>query len=88
MTIEERLRQLAAALPSDASSVTLTRADLLAMLEGTCLDVQPSVTRDMSVEQVAEEVQRSPSTIRRWLIAGELRGDKLQGRDWRVPVPP
>ena len=87
MTLADRLRQLAAALPSDASSVTLTRADLRAMLEGTPDDVQPAVTRDMSVEQVALEVQRSPSTIRRWLIAGELRGYKLQGRDWRVPRP-
>ncbi|MDZ7779541.1 MAG: helix-turn-helix domain-containing protein [Gemmatimonadota bacterium] len=51
------------------------------------MDVQPSMTRDMSVEQVAEEVQRSPSTIRRWPIAGELRGYKLQGRDWRLPRP-
>lgn len=87
MTLAERLRQLAAALPSEASSVTLTRRDILAMLEGAA-DAVPSTTgRDMTVEEVAEEVQRSPSTIRRWLIAGELRGYKLQGRDWRVTRP-
>ena len=87
MTLADRLRQLAAALPSDTSSVTLTRGDLLAMLEGSSVDVQAPAGRDMTVEQVAEEVQRSPSTIRRWLIDGNLRGYKLQGRDWRVPRP-
>lgn len=53
---------------------------------GGAADAVPSATgRDMTVEEVAKEVQRSPSTIRRWLIAGELRGYKLQERDWRVP---
>ena len=87
MTLAERLRQLAAALPSEASSVTLTRRDILAMLEGAADAVSSRPGRDMTVEEVAEEVQRSPSTIRRWLIAGELRGYKLQGRDWRVTRP-
>lgn len=87
MTLADRLRQLAAALPSDASSVTLTRRDLLVMLEGVSDHVASAQGRDMTVEEVAEEVRRSPATIRRWLIAGELRGYKLQGRDWRVPRP-
>lgn len=87
MTIAERLRQLAAALPSEASSVTLTRRDILAMLESAPEETASSTGRDMTVEEVAKEVQRSPSTIRRWLIAGELRGYKLQGRDWRVTRP-
>lgn len=64
-----------------------TRGDILAMLEGAADAVSSGTGRDMTVEEVAEEVQRSPSTIRRWLIAGELRGYKLQGRDWRVPRP-
>ena len=87
MNLAERLRQLAAALPSEVSSVTLTRRDILGMLESATDSVPPSRGRDMTVEEVAEEVQRSPSTIRRWLIAGELRGYKLQGRDWRIPCP-
>lgn len=83
MTVAERIRQLVAALPSDASAVTLTRADLTALVdsdgEGT-----PRHSRDLTVEEVAEETRRAPSTVRGWLIAGELRGYKLNGRDWRV----
>ena len=33
MTLHERLRKLASALPSDRSAITITRADLLALLE-------------------------------------------------------
>ena len=33
MTLRDRLRQLASALPSDASAVTLTRADIVALLK-------------------------------------------------------
>lgn len=85
MTIVERLWALAAALPSDRSSVTLTRSDLMALLEGEQASALPS--RDLSVEEVAEETGRAPSTVRGWLIRGELQGYKLNGRDWRVPRP-
>jgi excisionase family DNA binding protein len=37
------------------------------------------------VEEAAEEVQRSPSTVRSWLWAGTMRGYKLNGRNWRIP---
>ena len=84
MTIEERLRQLAAALPTKDSAVTLTREDLVALLDTEPLGIEIR-TRDMSVEEVGEEVGRAPSTIRGWLIAGELRGYKLNGKSWRVP---
>lgn len=83
MTLSERLRALAEALPSDASSVTLTRADLLTLAEGS--GDAPLAVRDLTVEEVAQEVQRAASTVRGWLIAGKLRGYKLNGRDWRVP---
>jgi excisionase family DNA binding protein len=73
------------ALPSNDSAVTLTRADLVALLEGATDDVNRSRPRDLTVEEVAEEMQRSPSAVRRWLIAGDLRGYKLNGKSWRVP---
>lgn len=82
MTVTERLRQLVAALPSDSAAVTLSRADLAALIEGS---VALAATRDLTVEEVAAETRRAPSTVRGWLIADELRGYKLNGRDWRVP---
>ncbi len=85
MTIHERLRQLAAALPSDEAAVTFTRADLVALLdsEGEAASSLPS--RDLTVEEVAVEMGRSPSTVRSWLIAELLDGYKLRGKAWRVP---
>jgi excisionase family DNA binding protein len=84
VTVAERLRQLAQALPSDGATVTLSRADLLALVEGA-EDPGTSTGRDLTVEQIASEVGRKPVTIRQWLVAGSLRGYKLNRRDWRVP---
>ena len=84
MTLEERLRQLASALPSDASAVTITRADIVALLEDDGRRTEVASTRDLTVEEVAKETGRAPSTIRDWLISGALCGYKLNGRDWRV----
>lgn len=84
MTLRDRLRRLASALPSDGSSVTLTRLDLEELLEGEVAEVRDR-ERDLTVEDVAEETGRAPSTVRGWLIEGTLRGYKLNGRDWRVP---
>ncbi len=85
MSLHSRLRQLAAALPSDSSAVTFTRADLRVMLDEDDGHESDLILRDLRVEEVAEETCRSPSTVRSWLISGELRGYKLQNRDWRVP---
>ena len=83
MTLQDRLRQLASALPSDDAAVSFTRADLLALLEQDGTPATP--TRDLTVEEVAAETSRAPSTIRGWLISGALRGSyKLNGRDWRI----
>lgn len=46
---------------------------------------EPESVRDLTVEDVAEEVSRAASTVRGWLNSGELDGYKLNGRDWRVP---
>jgi excisionase family DNA binding protein len=37
----------------------------------------------MTVEEVAAELDRSPSTVRGWCISGALKGYKF-GREWRV----
>ncbi len=84
MTAAERLRQIVSALPSDASAVTLTRADITALLEG---DSEGDVAdRDMTVDEVATETGRAASTVRGWLIWGALRGYKMN-KDWRVRRP-
>ncbi len=85
MTLEERLRQLASALPSDDSAVMITRADLVRLLEADSSETGVGSTRDLTVEQVADETSRAPSTVRGWLISRALRGYKLNNRDWRVP---
>ena len=84
MTLYDRLRQLASALPSDDAAVSFTRADLLALLEDDGRETEVDSTRDLTVEEVAHETHRAPSTVRGWLISGALRGHKFHG-DWRVP---
>jgi excisionase family DNA binding protein len=81
MHLYERLR-----LPSDASAVTLTRADLMALLEDSDAEPRPvNVLADLRVQEVAHSIGRSPSTVRGWLGDGSLRGYKLNRREWRVP---
>ena len=84
VTLEDRLRQLAAALPSDDSAILITRSDLVALLKDAAL-VEP--THDLTVEEVARETGRAASTVRGWLLDGGLRGYKLNRRDWRIPWP-
>ena len=75
----------AAPLPSDDSAVTITRGDLVALLEEDKSGTWVASTRDLTVEEVADETHRAPSTVRGWLLSGALRGFKLNNRDWRVP---
>ena len=83
MTLKERLRQLAFALPFDDSTVSFTRAALMALLEDGGKVTEVDSTRDLTVEEVAHETHRARSTIRGWLGSGALRGHKFHG-DWRV----
>jgi excisionase family DNA binding protein len=43
-------------------------------------------TELLTVEQVAAKLQTTPTTIRRWLRAGKLRGVRLGGTrlGWRI----
>lgn len=38
----------------------------------------------LTLDQVAEEVDRAVSTVRTWCNRGELEAFKLRGREWRV----
>lgn len=81
MTLREQLERLRDALPTPASSVTLTRADLGELL-GQPDAVEP--LSDLTVEDVAAEVDRAPSTVRGWCHDGKLRAYRLNGREWRI----
>lgn len=83
--VTTRLKSLLGALPSDSSAVVLSRADLAVLLdEGAAAD-DTLPERDLTVGDVAAETGRATSTVRGWLLRGELRGYKLNRRDWRVP---
>lgn len=86
MNLTERIRLWVTSLPSDRSSITLTKADLVGLLEDSEGDSPSEGMRDLTVEEVAAETQRAPSTVRGWLLSGQLRGYKLNRRDWRIPT--
>ena len=85
----ETVAALAAQLsiPKSAASgqcVVGPSADIVALLEDDGRETEVDSTRDMTVEEVAYETHRATSTVRGWLIAGELAGFKFNG-GWRVP---
>jgi predicted DNA-binding transcriptional regulator AlpA len=85
------LRTIADALPP-GSSVTLEGAWLRAQLEeaGNAEDHEEPTGHglgDLTVEQVAQELGRSGSTVRGWLAAAEFpNAFKLNRREWRIPI--
>lgn len=83
--VADRLRELVDALPEGAS-VTLQRRTILSWLEESESSAREDGDRisDLTVQEVAEELARSPSCIRGWLSDGTLQGYKLKGREWRV----
>lgn len=88
--LENRLRQLVRAGDPDGT-VTLT-IRFIAELIGEPLQEQEREgarvpARDLTVDEVAAHFRRSPSTVRGWLGRSELRGYKINHRDWRVPRP-
>lgn len=86
MTALDRLRQLVSALPSDDPAVTFTRAGLVALLdEDGAGGVIATSAQELTVDAVAEQMRKAPSTVRGWLISGDLRGYKLNNREWRMP---
>ena len=70
----------------DAPPGTLIPADsLAAMLSG--VEDGDDRLADLTVEEAAKQLNRAPSTVRGWLGSGELRGYRVNGREWRVPRP-
>lgn len=88
MGLFRKLRALAEALPPGAS-VNIPAEWLLEELENEVIEDAPqddSPIADITVEQLAGELNRSPSTVRGWLSSGAFPGAyRLQGREWRIP---
>lgn len=82
MTLRARLEALLDALPP-GGSVTLDREALEELLGAEGSGSEP--VADLTVEEVAQELGRAPSTVRGWLGAEDLEGYRLRGREWRVP---
>lgn len=78
MTLAERLRRAVGGLP-----VSVVREWLKRLGEGA----EDGRLADLTVEELAEELDRAKSTVPGWLKAGELpQAYKLNGREWRVPT--
>lgn len=82
MTLRRRLEALLEALPP-GGSVTLDREALEELLGAEASGSGP--VADLTVQEVADELDRAPSTVRGWLGSGDLEGYRLRGREWRVP---
>lgn len=82
MTLRERLEQVAAGMPEDAS-VTLPVAALRRWLEEADAETGARGQKLWTVAELASRYDRSESTIRGWLNDGRLRGTKIAG-SWRV----
>ena len=78
----DRLRQITEAVPR-GGAVVLPREWLEAELQALVLPLEHG--RDLTVEQVAEQLSRPESTIRGWLGSGRFAGAYKRGRVWRVP---
>ncbi len=82
MGLGERLRTLAEALPEGAS-ITLSSEALHSLLR-TDADESSTLAHDMTVEEVANHLDRSPQTVRRWIREGELDAYSSRGREYRI----
>ena len=82
MSLQERLRTLAEALPEGAS-ITLSSEALRSLLERDA-DESSTLAHDMTVEEVANHLDRSPQTVRRWIREGELDAYSFRGREYRI----
>ena len=81
--LHERLAQVARLLPP-GSAVLLPLESLLE--EGQHDNGSDDRLADLTVNEVAKELGRSPSAIRGWCAIGHIPGAyKLRGREWRIP---
>ncbi len=82
MGLGKRLRTLAEALPEGAS-ITLSSEALPSLLE-TDTDESSTLAHDMTVEEVANHLDRSRQTVRRWIREGDIEAYSFRGREYRI----
>jgi excisionase family DNA binding protein len=85
------LKDILVALPDDALlPVRWVRAQLAAegdagAQQGT--ETPLTGTLDLTVSELATRLGKGASTVRTWLLRGELPGAyRMHGREWRIPV--
>ncbi len=81
MSLQERLRTIAEALP-DGASIALSSDALRRLLETEA--GEKSLPRDLTVEEGADLLHRSPQTVRRWIREGDLEAYSFRGREYRI----
>lgn len=82
--LRDRLNKIVSALP-DSASVTVPVADLREWLEHDG-DGDPNLVFDLTVDDIAHQLGRTPACVRAWCRAGRVPGAyRLNGREWRIP---
>lgn len=76
------LESLAEAEATIPARVVLGR--LPAKVEAPSTSDRGEVLADLTVDEVAQALGRTPSSVRSWLRSGEVLGYKLRGREWRI----
>lgn len=85
MTLAGRLRQAVEGLPEGAS-ITLPVSVIRDWLSNLEAEAAEEDLGDLTVPELAEELDRAGSTVRGWLNAGEIpQAYKLNDREWRIP---
>lgn len=87
MSLRERIRAMAEALPTESARVELSRADLLTMLEeGGSAERSPKDQEplmDLSVAEIMVATGKARSTVIGWINSGGLDAYHF-GREWRI----
>ncbi len=83
MTLTDYIRRIVDGMP-DGSAVTLPVSWLRDQV-GREADANGKVG-DLTCEEAAKTLGRSPSTVGEWCRAGDIRNAyRLKGREWRIP---
>ncbi len=85
MTVADRLRSLAEALPA-GGAVVLSRDDLLDLAgPGEPAHTSSQVAVDHTVAQLAQRFGKSENTVRDWIKYRGLGAYLFNGREYRIP---